>query len=232
TTEGRWLGTSPGTARWDLDGRWLYFSYDTAVVMTDSVLPETPWWRVSRDGRKVEAVSQEDALAIPVSVAWTRDGRRAAWFHRGELRIRSAGSERVVLRKAGGMSPYCSEDEREVRWLDDGDLWGADPATGTIRQITRSHVAREAAKDKPLNSTLKREQVALFEFGQRNQAREDSSQARSRRTRAPAPFVVVKPKSTDNISRLTLSPDNKWLTYVVTPRAEEVQTVWCDYVND
>jgi dipeptidyl aminopeptidase/acylaminoacyl peptidase len=232
TTEGRWLGTSPGTARWDIDGRWLYFSYDTAVVMTDSVLPETPWWRVSRDGRKIESVSQEDALAIPVSVTWTRDGRKAAWFHRGELRIRDNGAERILLRKAGGMFPYWSEDEREVRWLDDSDLWGADATTGTIRQITRTHVAREAPKDKPLNATLKREQLELFEFVQRNRAREDSGLVRSRRTRAPAPYVVVKPKATDNINQLALSPDNKWLTYVVTPRAEEVQTVWGDYVND
>src|SRR5690606_635977 len=87
TAEGRWLGTAPGTVRWDVDGRWLYFNYDTAVVVTDSVNPEAPWWRVSRDGRRVEPVSREAALAIPGSVAWARDGRRANWFHRGELRV-------------------------------------------------------------------------------------------------------------------------------------------------
>ncbi len=232
TAEGRWLGTSPGTVRWDPAGQWLYFSYDTAVVMTDSVLPQSPWWRVSRDGQRLEAVARQTALSIPASVAWTRDGHRAAWFNRGELWLRDGDGERVILRQAAGLVPYWSADERELRWTSDGELWGADPASGVIRQITRTHTAREAVKDKPLNATLKREQLEIFEFVQRNKASEDSSEARSRRDRAGAPFVVVKPKSSDNLSRVTLSPDGNWLTYLVSPKAEQTETSWSDFVND
>lgn len=233
TTDGRWLGVSPGAARWDVAGRWLYFAYDTNVVVTDSVLPETPWWRVSRDGRRVESVSREAALAIPVTVAWTRDGRRAAWFARGELRVwQQGGSERVLMRRADAVRPFWSSDDRELRWMDGDNLWAADPASGALRQLTRSHVLSEAPKDKPVNAELKREQLAIFEFVQRNRAQRDSTAARARRDRVAMPFVVAKPKATDNVTGLELSPDGKWLTYLVSPRADEVQTLWGDYVND
>ena len=233
TTDGRWLGTAPGVARWDIAGRWLYFTFDTVVVVSDSVLPESPWWRVSQDGRKVERVSREAALAIPVTVAWTRDGRRATWFHRGELRLWTrGGDERVLLRKAGALRPEWSADERELRWLDGDELWSADPATGTIRQLTRTQVTREETKDKPLNAQLKREQLALFDFVKHNQAQEDSSEVRQRRDRVPMPYVVVKPKATDIVSGLQLSPTGEWLSYLVSPRADEPQTIWGDYVND
>lgn len=232
TADGRWLGSAPGAARWDVAGRWLYFSYDTAVRVTDSVGPESPWWRVSRDGRRVEAVSREAALAVPTAVAWSRDGRRAAWFARGELRLWENGRERVVVRRAGAVRPFWSADERELRWLDGDDLWAVELASGTLRQVTRGHVAREVPKDKPLNAELKREQLALFDFVRSNALQEDSSAARSRRDRAPMPFVVLKPKGTDVVSGLELSPAGNHLTYLVAPRAEETQTLWGDYVND
>lgn len=233
TTDGRWLGTAPGATRWDVTGRWLYFSFDTMVVVSDSVTPESPWWRVSSDGRRVEAVSRDAALAIPATVAWSRDGRRAAWFHRGELRVWTrGGDERVLLRRAGALRPEWSMDDRELRWLDGDDLWAADPTTGTLRQLTRIQVAREEAKDKPINAQLKREQLELFDFVKLNKAQEDSNEVRQRRDRTPMPFVVVKPKATDVIGGLQLSPDGKWLTYLVSPKVDDPQTLWGDYVND
>jgi dipeptidyl aminopeptidase/acylaminoacyl peptidase len=233
TTDGRWLGTSPGQARWDVAGRWVYLTFDTLVTVTDSVTPESPWWRVSSDGRRVERVARDAALAIPTTVAWTRDGRRAAWFNRGELRVWTrGGEERVLVRRAGALSPVWSPDNTELRWMDGDDMWAADPSTGMLRQVTRAQVAREEPKDKPVNAQLKREQLELFDFVKLNKVQEDSSDVRQRRDRTPMPYVVVKPKSTDNIGGLQLSPDGKWLTYIVSPRADETQTLWGDYVND
>lgn len=232
TPDGRWLGASPGAARWDVQGRWLYFSYDTAITVTDSVGPEAPWWRVSRDGRRIESVTREAALAVPTTVAWTRDGKRAAWFARGELRLWEDGRERVVVRRAGSVRPFWSADERELRWMDGDDLWAVELPSGTLRQVTRGHVQKEPPKDKPLNAELKRTQRELFDFVRANRLQEDSSAARSRRDRTPMPYAVVKPKATDNVSGLELSPAGNFLSYVVSPRAEETQTLWGDYVND
>jgi len=117
TVNARWLGSSPGATRWDLDGRWLYFTYDTTVVVTDSVAPPDPWWRVSRDGKRVESVEWSVAAAVPASPEFTRDGRRAAWFQQGALRFWERGKgERVLLARASSLRPTWSADERELRW--------------------------------------------------------------------------------------------------------------------
>jgi dipeptidyl aminopeptidase/acylaminoacyl peptidase len=233
TTDGRWLGTSPGAGRWDVEGRWYYFSYDTMVVVSDSVTPEAPWWRVSRDGRRVESVDREAALAVPSGVEWTRDGTRATWFHRGELRVWERGKgERVLQRRAGGIRPSWSPDEREIRFLDGGDLFAVTPASGETRQLTRTHTAKEAPKDKPVNAELKRQQLEIFDFTKINKAQRDSSEARRRRDMVAMPAAVIKPKATDNVSGVELPVTGKYLTYMVTPRSDDPQTSWSNFVND
>ncbi|MEO8479413.1 MAG: prolyl oligopeptidase family serine peptidase [Gemmatimonadota bacterium] len=233
TVDGRWLGSSPGTSRWDLDGRWLYFTYDTTVVVTDSVSPPDPWWRVSRDGRRVEAVERNVAAAVPASPTWTRDGRRAAWFQQGALHFWERGKgERVLLARANSLRPTWSADERELRWTEDDLLWSIDPASGILRQLTRVITKKDSVKDKPINAELKREQLELFDFVQRQKREADSSAARRLRERDPMPFVVVRPKKDDVLRGEELSPDGRWVSYLVSPKADETQTVWSDFVND
>lgn len=233
TTDARWLGVSPGAGRWDVPGAWYYFSYDTTVVTGPEVLPESSWWRVSRDGRRVESVRREAALAVPMGVAHTRDASRAVWFHRGELRLWERGKpERVLLRRASAVRPTWSEDEREIRFQDGGDLYAITVATGELRQLTRSHTAKEPPKDKTVNAELKKQQLDLFEFVRRNKAQRDSMEARQRRDRVALPAAVVKPKSTDNIGGLEVPANGRYLTYLVSPKSDDTQTIWASFVND
>jgi hypothetical protein len=66
------------------------------------------WWRVSRDGTRIEPVKREVALRIPAAVAWTRDGARAAWFNRGELRTwqHGNGERRIKVRADAAPMPF------------------------------------------------------------------------------------------------------------------------------
>lgn len=233
TVDGRWLGSSPGGTRWDIDGRWLYFTYDTTVVVNDSVPPPDPWWRISRDGKKVEAVDRATAMSVPASPLFTRDGKRAVWFQQGALHYWERGKgERTLLVRTTALRPTWSPDETELRWTESDAIWSLNPTTGLLRQLTRLTTKSEPAKDKPLNAELKREQLEIFDFVQQNKRQADSSKARRYRERDPMPFVVVRPKKDDQISDQELSPSGKWISYLVSPKADETQTLWSDFVND
>lgn len=97
TFDARWLGGGATQPRWDVEGKWIYFQYsfDPKPVVAGNV--EDPWWRVSRDGKKVERVERKDALLIPANVGYTRDGSRAVYFIRGELRYWKRGAAPRLL---------------------------------------------------------------------------------------------------------------------------------------
>jgi dipeptidyl aminopeptidase/acylaminoacyl peptidase len=232
TVDGRWLGAGPGAARWDLEGEWAYFTYDTLVKVTDAIAPPAPWWRVSRDGGRIEPVKRDVALRVPLGVAWTRDGARAVWFNRSELRLWQRGKgERVLQARADGIAPRWSPDEREIRYTIAGDLYAMDPESAVERQLTRAFTKADVPKDSKTAVELKRQQLALFDFVKRRKLERDTAEARSRIDVAPMPFVIPRKKD-ETVSSLELSPDGKYATYVVAPKVDEVQTVFGDYVND
>ncbi|MGH7592335.1 MAG: hypothetical protein ACRELE_00555 [Gemmatimonadales bacterium] len=166
--DARWLGGGVGTPRWDLDGQWAYFSYDTLVSVTNAVVREAPWWRVSHDGSRIEPVT------------------RAVWFNRGELRTWQRGrGERLLMVRADGIAPRWSAGEREVRYLAAGDL---------------------------------------FDFIKRRKLEKDTDAA-------PMPIVIPRKKD-ETVSSLDLSPDGKYATYIISPKTEDVPTIFGDYVND
>ena len=141
TFDARGLGGGATAPRWDLEGRWVYFQFalDPKPVVAGPI--DDPWWRVSRDGRRVEPVARKDALLIPATVAYTKDGARAAYFHRNELRYWKRGVlPRLLLSRADNITPRWSPDEREIRFLSGGDLWAVEPESGALRQLTRSFV--------------------------------------------------------------------------------------------
>ena len=232
TVDGRWLGSGPGPVRWDLDGQWAYFTYDTTVSVTANIAPPAPWWRVSRDGSKIEPVRREVATRIPVGVVWTRDGSRALWFSRTELHYWQRGKgDRVLLVRADAISARWSPDEKEIRYSVNGDLFAMDPESAVERQLTRSFTKADPPKDSKSAAELKREQLDLFDFVKRRKLEKDTAEARARIDVAPAPFAIPR-KTGETVSSLELSPDGHYTTYIIAPKVDEVMTVFGNYVND
>ncbi|HEY4101575.1 MAG TPA: prolyl oligopeptidase family serine peptidase [Gemmatimonadales bacterium] len=232
TSDARWLGGGAGAPRWDVEGQWAYFTYDTTVRVTSAVAPEAQWWRVSRDGKKVEPVARDLATRIPANPARSRDGSRATWFARGELRYWERGKgDRTLQVRSDAVSPSWSPDEREIRFTSSGDLYAIDPATGEQRQLTRAFTRTDPPKDSKANAELKREQLDLFDFVRRHKEEKDSADARRRTDPAPEPFVIPRRKD-ETVSDLSLSPDLHYSTYIAAPKVDEIQTLFADYVND
>ena len=232
TVDGRWLGGGAGAARWDLDGQWAYFTYDTVVRVTDAIAPEAQWWRVSRDGARVEPVRREAALRIPTTAQRTRDGTRAVYFNRNELRLWQQGKgERVLQVRGDPVAPSWSPDDKEIRFIANGDLYALDPETLVARQLTRSFTKADTPKDSRVAAELKKEQLDLFDFVKRRKLERDTAEARRKNDPLAMPFVIPRKKD-ETVSSLEISPDGKYATYLVSPKVEEVQTVFGDYVND
>ncbi len=236
TIASRWLGGGVTSPRWSPDGQWIYFQYslDPQPILVGNQ-PDDPWWRVSRDGRRVESVERLDALAVPTQMRHTRDARRAVWFHRGELRYwkagRNGGESRLLLARVDGINPQWTADEREVRWIEDRNLWSLDPETGTLRQLTRAYQQRDTGRTDKAKAELVRQQREIFEFARKSKQDRDSAYRRAVTERAPQP-ITVPYKEGESLSFLEVPAGGKYATWVVTPRVQSTQTTYSDYVND
>jgi dipeptidyl aminopeptidase/acylaminoacyl peptidase len=231
TFESRWLGGGATAPRWDPDGLWVYFQYnlDPKPIVAGAV--DDPWWRVSRDGRKVESVERKDAILIPASVVYTRDGTRGVYYHRNELRYWKRGTPtRLLLARTDNITPRWSPDEREIRFLSGGDLWSIDPESGSLRQLTRTFTQSEPRVNRVAES-LRRQQEDVFDFVKRQRADRDTAEARRQRDAVPLPVVIPRRRD-DTIADLDLSATGAYATFMVTPRVENTQTTYSDYVND
>lgn len=232
TFDARWLGGGATLPRWDVTGRWAYFQYalDPKPVVAGAV--DDPWWRVSRDGRRVESVERQDALLVPTSVAYTRDGARAVYFHRGELRYWKRGTPpRLLLRRADNLEPRWSPEEKEIWFLSAGDLWAFDPEAGAQRQLTRAFIIPDPPKANKVAEAVRTEQQLIFDFVKRQKADRDTAEARRRRDAAPRPVVIPR-KRDDTVRGLTLSATGAYASFILAPKVETTQTLYGDYVND
>src|SRR5262245_2091590 len=233
TADQRWLGGGATTPRWDVQGQWAYFQFALDPKPVVGPFADDPWWRVSRDGKRVEQVDKKDALAIPTNVQYTRDGKRAVYFNRGELRYWKPGVVTTKLLASGATNIFArwNDDEKEVRYTDNNQLYAIDPETGTIRQLTRTFAARDPERPNKLKDELKKEQLALFDVLRRNKDDRDSATARQMREGAAMP-IATPAKATERVSQIAFAPKGDYVTYLVTPRSDSTPTVYVDYVTE
>jgi dipeptidyl aminopeptidase/acylaminoacyl peptidase len=234
TAFARWLGGGVTAPRWSPDGQWIYFQYalDPQPILVGNQ-PDDPWWRVSRDGRRVEQVDRLDALAVPTQMRHTRDARRAVWFHRGELRYWKHGTAeaKLLLARVDALNPRWTADEREIRWIEGNNLWSMDPETGATRQLTRAFQQRDTARTDKQKAELVRQQLEIFEFARKAKTDRDSAYRRNVTERAPQP-ITVPYKEGETIGSLEVPRGGAYATWIATPRVQPVQTTFSNYVND
>ena len=232
TVDARWLGGRTQLSRWDVEGKWFYFRFDTLNQVSDP-MPESPWWRVSRDGKKIESVTAEAAARLPVNVQYTDDGSRAIYQQGQRLFYwKKAGGARMLV--AGGLVrgfPRWHRDDHEVRWVAENALYTMDPESGVLRQLTATFTPREEPKADRNVDAVRKAQEELFDFVKRNRLVRDTNEARARRLRDARP-VTTPVRTGETLGQIEYSGEGGWVAYVVRPRVQPTSTTYSDYVND
>ena len=235
TSDMRWLGGANAVPRWSVDGEWFYFQYalDPKPVV-GAAAPDDPWWRVSKDGKRVESVSRGDALRVPPpnSVAYTRDVSRAVWFLRNELTYwKRGGATKVLVGRDQPISPSWTNDEKAIRWVESNNLFELDPESGTLRQLTKTLVPTETPKSDKAKDELKKEQQQLFDFVKRQMAIRDSA-AKLALADVPWKPFTTPIKLNDNLSFIDVPANGKYVTYMITPKVTPDLTNFSEFVNE
>ena len=231
TSDARWLGGGASVPRWSIDGEWFYVQFATdPKPIEGAAAPDDPWWRIAKDGSRVESVTRADAARIPLNAQYTKDLSRAVWFSRNELTYWKRGAApRVLIGRQGFLAPRWSPDERTIRWNETNAVYEMDPETGTQRQLTAPVIQTPKPAADKVKEALKKDQLALFDFVKRQKAIRDSSARLAMADPAWKPTTTPY-KLNDALSFIDITP--QYVTYLVTPRVTDEQTHFGDYVNE
>ncbi len=233
TVDGRWLGGRAQPSRWDLDGAWFYFSFDTLNQVSDP-MPSATWWRISRDGKKVESVAAADMAKLPSNVRYTTDGTKALYQQGQRTFYWKRGSTPRLLAFGSGIVrgfPQWHRDNNEARWTSENSLFSMTPEDGVVRQLTAPFVARDEPRVDKNVAAMRKAQQDLFDFVKRSKEARDTAAARALLTRDARP-VTTPTKLNETISQIQYSGEGGWVAYIVSPRVTTTSTTYSDYVND
>jgi dipeptidyl aminopeptidase/acylaminoacyl peptidase len=223
---GKWAGTPPGQVRWSEDGTKLHFQWnpergDRAEqyeldVRTANAAP-----------RKVESEERRWLSSNPG--VRNRAETLKVYAFQGDLYLhdRKTGKTTQLTRTAGSESnPHFSFDDQSILFTSENNLFERVLATGEIRQITdfrRGRDPNEKPKLSKQDEYLEKQQLELFEIIQKQEKDEKEQRERTKAERGPFPEATYL-KENESVSSLQLSPDRKFVTFLLTDRTEAARS--------
>jgi len=219
---GKWAGTPPVGVRWTEDGAKLHFLWN----------PErgdrNEWYEldVKQPGgmpRKIDDAERRWLSSNP--------GRRnkaktlKVYAFSGDLYlhdVRSGKTQQITRTSGGESNPRFSFDESSIHYQQGMNLYEWVIETGETRQITDIRRGRDP-EDRPRLSKqdeyLEKQQLDMFEILKKEEKNREEGRERTKRERGPFPDTLYL-KETETVGGLQVSPDGKWVTFVLTDRTE------------
>jgi dipeptidyl aminopeptidase/acylaminoacyl peptidase len=225
------VGRSPSEVRWSEDGRWVFFRWrDPASADTTTAV-----YRVSGAGgtpqRLADAVAEQ--TAPPMAGSWSRDRGRRAVERGGDIYVveRSGRAHRITDTPVRERGPHLSADGRTVYYLSGNNLFAADVAGGTLRQLTDLRLEAEPrpAAAEGQRAFLEAQQTELFDaVRQRVRERERREATDSARTRVRPTYLGRDA----TLQGADVSPSGRFALLHVGGRAEAKQTLVPNFVTE
>jgi dipeptidyl aminopeptidase/acylaminoacyl peptidase len=226
-------GFAPARARWSGDGERIYFQWKQASDRYDAPLDT---YVVNRDGSALRKLTEEEArLAPPAAGDMSQDKRLTVYARNGDLYVyeSASGKTRQITKTADTESnPRFLRDGKRIGFVRSNNLYVLSLEDGALVQMTEIAAAgaaapagrggRGGAADSEKRGTdsqeyLKKEQKDLLESIRQRAARREEDEARRKRENPRKPFSLQARQSVDS---LQLSPDEKFVTAVITERPE------------
>jgi len=231
---GKWAGAPPAAVRWSEDGTKLHFQWnpqrkDRAELYELDVSANLA--RPSGSGAgpspaTPRLVPEEDRRWLSSNPG---DRNRAetlkVYAFQGDLYLHDlrSGKTRQITRTADSeSSPRFSFDDASVVYQRGDNLFEWVVATGETLQITDFRRGRDPDEKPKLSRQdeyLEKQQLELFEIVQKREKDEKEQRERTKRERGPFPDAAYL-KENESVSGLQLSPDRKFVTFILTDRSE------------
>ena len=217
----KWIGVSPSNIRWSDDSKKILFSWNPDKTGTDALFSVTPL------NTKPERVSAADKRALPESGSWNKKRTQRVFEKNGDLYledIKQAKTSQLTHTELRESSPDFNGDESRIIFSQNNNLFALKLNGTGLEQLTNFVKVKSKKNKDNLNEQeqwLKKQQVELFDIikVQAREEKQDSAENASLQPKQLKELVFGDKR----VSRVKISPDERFVTYRLTKPAEDVK---------
>lgn len=226
----KWIGTSPSAIRWAHDSKTIYFNWNPEKTPGDSL------YKITLQSRTPQKVSKAERLALPsVFGTYNRASTKMVYEKNGDIFLfdiptnKTTQITNTVGRESG---PYFSGDERKVIFTYEQNLYAWETSTGNFTQITNLMRGRKSSSPSlPENEKwVKQDQLANIYVLKERKEKRDATQRNQKAEQPKRPKEIFTEDKMPG--QLRISPDGKFVTYVLTKNANAKNAIVPNYVTE
>jgi dipeptidyl aminopeptidase/acylaminoacyl peptidase len=228
--DSKWIGTAPSGIRWSHDSKTLYFNWNPDKNPGDSL------YKITMQSRTPQKVLKTERLALPSpSGSWNRGFTKMVYEKQGDIFLLDFPTGKItqitntINRETG---PYFSGDEKKVIFMHDQNLFAWEISTGNFSQITN---LMKGKKQSPAPVTenekwLRQDQLAYIQVLKERKEKREATQKQQKAEQPARPKdIFIEDKIP---GQLRLSPDGKFVTYVLTKNTNAKTAIVPNYVTE
>ncbi len=230
----KWIGSSPSSPVWSVNGKELYFNWNPDRSPADSLYVITSTNAVPRK------VTQRERQQLVTSSNVVYNTARTMYLHSREgdiflTEIARNHTKRITQTMDIESSPRFSFNDSRVIYNRNQNLYAWDLRSGETVQLTNIRSGTAPAAGTKKGSTqeewLKADQLATFDVLRTRKEKREAGEKAS----AEAKTKSLKPVYIDDqvLQSLQISPDGRIVTYILSkPAASPKTTIVADYVTE
>ena len=219
----KWIGNQPNEPYWSEDSKTVYFMWNPANADADSL------HQISRRGGQATKVPTAERLQLPSRFGqYTRDYGKKVFERDGDIFLLDIKTNRTTpitnTVDAEGQARF-SFSEKQVLFVRDNNLFAWEMLTGAITQRTDFRKGQAPPENKPKTEQQKflaQEELRLIAvLKERKEKADKTKKAREQQeTKRPKKIYLGE----KDIQQIQLSPDEKFVTFMLSQRAKDTRT--------
>jgi len=219
----KWMGNFPGEPYWSEDGRTVYFMWNPASTDADSL------YQVSRRGGEPTKVPRLVEQQLPSRLSrYSRDYSKKVFERDGDifwLDVKSGRTTQITNTVEPESQPRFTFSEKQVLFIRDNNLFSWDILTGLITQRTDFRKGQAPKESKPSTGQQKylaQEELSLITVLKERKDKADKAKKQREKLEPARPKKIYLGEK--DVQQIQLSPDEKFVTFVLSQRPKESRT--------
>lgn len=227
----KFTGVSPESPRWSPYGNNLYFRW------TENPDSSTVLYVIREGSRKPVKVAIDEMRSLPSGGRYNLNRSLYVYSANGDiylLDIKKGVTKQITSTSTPESGPWFSQKEDRILFISNNNIFSWDMITGVFMQLTDLRAGKETPEEPPYKNDndkwLYNSQLALFQTLAERKRLQTAARDEARATAPVRPKTVYTGQS--SFGSLSLSPDEKYITWISYKAADGKRTIVPNYVTE
>lgn len=223
------VGHLPSGAYWSTNSETLYFDWNPDGAMSDSL------YAYSSKNGNINKVGFLDTNALPSSrLTYNKDKTKALYTKNGDvflLDVANYLAKPIAKTTKWESNPHFTDNGKSVAFVQDGELFTWDIASGTLEQKTHFVKSKDTEpKRDSKDEWLYQDQLDIFEVLKERKEKKDAGDKINEQLKDFQPIELVT--GSKRVIGLQIDPSGNYITYTLMDRPNSKGTIVPHFVTE